>query len=69
MTIKELIEALKTLPEGSFAPIVRGRREAEVFASLPAGTAIPKGWVQAAQGLGYYPEGTIRVRWVGGDHV
>lgn len=65
MTTKHLIEILGTLPEGSGFPIVKGRNEPEVFASIPPGTSIPYGWTQAHAVKDYYPEGWIRVKWAG----
>ena len=65
ITVKELRAILQTLPDGAIMPIVRGRREPEIYCSIPIGIPLPYGWEQATAGPGMYPEGTIRIRWKG----
>jgi len=66
MTIETLISILATLPAGASIPIIRGRRIPEIFASIPISAGeIPAGWQRAYEPKGYYPAGTMRVKYIG----
>jgi hypothetical protein len=64
----ELVKILKTLPEGSFDVIVKGRslngRKPIICASVPDGP-IPKGWMPANESAIQHVPGSRRVRYIG----